>query len=657
MCGLVGFYSGRCSTKEQTMSWLRTMVGRLFHRGPDDEGFWSHEKLQISLAHRRLAIQDLSPYGAQPMRSQSGRYVIAFNGEIYNFQEIRRELELGGVAFRGHSDTEVMLAAIERWGLEQALGRFVGMFAFALCDCDEGMLYLVRDRMGEKPLYYGWQGGTFLFGSELGAFQPHPDWRGEINRDALSLLARHNYIPAPSTIYKDIYKLAPGALLVLDLKQGKSEPKVSRYWKLEDYYAQTGTAMERQARLDEIEALARRSVKQQMISDVPLGAFLSGGIDSSTIVALMQAQSSRPVRTFSIGFREEEFNEAEHAKAVAAHLGTDHTELYVTPEQALEVIQRLPSIYDEPFADSSQIPTVLLCELTKKHVTVSLSGDGGDELFCGYSRFMNYGSFWRRWMQTRDTIKSRVKQVPYQLPAALTSFSVKALIPSQRQLSLLSIQEKLARQLKLRASHNLQEYYRTAVSYWHEPGCLVLSSEEPESVLRDFPVQEYVQDPYKQMMLLDSLSYLPDDILVKVDRAAMSCSLETRVPFLDHRIVEYAVGIPVSENVHGQSGKLLLKELLYRYVPQHLVDRPKKGFAVLVADWLRGPLRDWGETLLDEKKLVQQGYFDTKQIKRVWSEHQSRAADHSFHLWGILSFQSWLEYQKEEKVIRGVITQ
>src|SRR5690606_33055711 len=368
---------------------------------------------------------------------------------------------------------------------------------------------------------------------------PHPDWRGEINRDALSLLARHNYIPAPSTIYKDIYKLAPGALLVLDLKQGKSEPKVSRYWKLEDYYAQTGTAMERQARLDEIEALARRSVKQQMISDVPLGAFLSGGIDSSTIVALMQSQSSRPVRTFSIGFREEEFNEAEHARAVAEHLGTDHTELYVTPEQALDVIQRLPFIYDEPFADSSQIPTVLVCELTKKYVTVALSGDGGDELFCGYSRFLHYASSWQRWTKTRDTIKSRFKQVPYQLPPALTSFLVKMLVPTQRQLSLVSIQEKLSRQLKLRACKNMQEYYRTAVSYWHEPTALVLGAQEPGSVLRDFPVHQYTTDPYKQMMLLDSLSYLPDDILVKVDRAAMSCSLETRVPLLDHRLVEY----------------------------------------------------------------------------------------------------------------------
>src|SRR5690606_29675594 len=654
MCGLVGFYSGRCSTKEQTMSWLRTMVGRLFHRGPDDEGFWSHEKLQISLAHRRLAIQDLSPHGAQPMRSQSGGYVIAFNGEIYNFLEIRRELELGGLSFRGGSDTEVMLAAIERWGLEQALGRFVGMFAFALCDCDEGMLYLVRDRMGEKPLYYGWQGGTFLFGSELGAFQPHPDWRGEINRDALSLLARHNYIPAPSTIYKDIYKLAPGALLVLDLKQGKSEPKVSRYWKLEDYYAQTGTAMERQARLDEIEALARRSVKQQMISDVPLGAFLSGGIDSSMTVALMQAQSSRPVRTFSIGFREEEFNEAEYAKAVALHLGTDHTELYVTPDQALGVIQRLPAIYDEPFADSSQIPTVLVCELTKKYVTVALSGDGGDELFCGYSRFMSYAAFWKQWVQTHNTIKSRFKQLPYQFPPVLTSFLAKMLVPSQRQLSLLSIQEKLARQLKLRASSTLQEYYRTAISYWHEPTDLVPGALEPANMLRDFPVQDYVRDPYKQMMLLDSLSYLPDDILVKVDRAAMSCSLETRVPFLDHRVVEYAAGIPASENVKGLSGKLLLKDLLYRHVPRELVDRPKKGFAVPVAEWLRGPMRGWGESLLDEKKLIQEGYFDAHRIRKAWMEHQAGVADHSYHLWGVLSFQSWLEYQQEDRKMQGV---
>lgn len=657
MCGLVGFYLSHSSGKDQTLSWLRKMAARLAHRGPDDEGVWHHETLQISLAHRRLAIQDLSPLGAQPMCSQSGRYVIGFNGEVYNFQDIRVELALEGVSFRGHSDTEVMLAAIERWGVEKAIARFVGMFAFALCDTQEGMLYLVRDRMGEKPLYYGWQGGTFFFGSELRAFQPHPDWRGEVDRDALSLLMRHNYIPAPSTIYKDIFKVPAGALLVLDLKRGKQDAEVSRYWKLENYYARPCVTRERKERVDEVEALIKRSVKQQMISDVPLGAFLSGGVDSSTIVALMQSQSSRPVRTFSIGFREEEFNEAEHARAVAEHLGTDHTELYVTPEQALDVIQRLPFIYDEPFADSSQIPTVLVCELTKKYVTVALSGDGGDELFCGYSRFLHYASSWQRWTKTRDTIKSRFKQVPYQLPPALTSFLAKMLVPTQRQLSLVSIQEKLSRQLKLRACKNMQEYYRTAVSYWHEPTALVLGAQEPGSVLRDFPVHQYTTDPYKQMMLLDSLSYLPDDILVKVDRAAMSCSLETRVPLLDHRLVEYVAGIPVYENVQDQSGKLLLKELLYRYVPRHLVDRPKKGFAVPVAEWLRGPLRDWAAVLLDEKKLVQQGYFDAQEIKRVWTEHQSGAADHSFHLWGVLSFQSWFESQKEERTIQGVFAQ
>lgn len=644
MCGFVGYWEagGQIEAKD----CIKSMALQIRHRGPNAEGYWENEHLKLKFAHRRLSIQDLSESGAQPMISASGRYVITFNGEIYNFRELREELARSGYQFRGHSDTEVMLASFEKWGPEEAVSRFSGMFAFALCDLHRKELYLVRDRLGEKPIYYGWQGATFLFGSELKAFKPHYNWRGDIDRDALTLLVRHNYIPAPHTIYKDIRKLEPASILRINLAVGASSLEIERYWKLEGFYSASAETMPLANRVEKLEGLLRAAVRRQMVADVPLGAFLSGGVDSSTVVALMQDQTTDPVRTFSIGFEEEEFNEAEHAKAVANHLGTCHTELYVTPRQALDVIPRLPELYDEPFADSSQIPTYLVCEMTRRHVTVALSGDGGDELFCGYDRFFSYERSWRRHIEEKRTPLGRARGLVLKMPIGMTAGAAKILFSSQRQLSTETVMEKVRKYRVLRECSSLQSFYRAGISYWFEPERLVLQATEPTSIYRDFPAHRFARDSYSEMMLLDSLSYLPDDILVKVDRAAMACGLETRVPFLDVGVVEYAASIPAAENIVGQSGKQLIKNILHRYVPRELVERPKKGFAVPLASWLRGPLREWAEALLEPMRLGNEGYFHAGAVRHKWMEHLTGKADHSFHLWGVLCFQAWLEYQK-----------
>lgn len=644
MCGITGFWdtSGQISTDK--MQWIvRQMSDTLLHRGPDDGGTWVDVEVGIALGHRRLSILDLSPEGHQPMHSASGRYVIVFNGEIYNFVELRQELKSLGHHFRGHSDTEVMLASFSQWGLNQAVQRFNGMFAFALWDRQEQVLYLGRDRLGEKPLYYGCIDQTFFFGSELKALKAHPRFQAEINRDALALFFRHNCIPAPYSIYQGIYKLPPGTVLTWK-EDGNLTPVP--YWSAKEVaelgVAQPFVGSESEA-VARLEALLQEAVSLRMVADVPLGAFLSGGIDSSTVVALMQAQSSQPVKTFSIGFYEEAYNEAKDAKAVAEYLGCDHTELYVTPEDAIAVIPKLPTLYDEPFSDSSQIPTFLVSQLAKQHVTVSLSGDGGDELFGGYNRYFWGRSIWGKigWMP------QNLRQVA---AYALTSLSPQTwnqlftgfgavLPPVLRQRN---PGDKLHKLAEILAVDSPDTMYKGLVSHCKEPESLVLGSLEPSTTLTDRKKWARLPDFTQRMMFLDTVTYLPDDILTKVDRASMGVSLEARVPLLDHRLVEFAWQLPLDMKIRNEQGKWLLRQVLYKYVPQKLIERPKMGFGIPIDDWLRGPLRDWAEALLDEKRLREEGFFDPQPIREQWTEHLSGERNWQYYLWDVLMFQAWL---------------
>lgn len=647
MCGVAGFLGTTSTDGSDRMAVIARMTGTLRHRGPDDSGTWVDPEQGIALGHRRLAVIDLSPDGRQPMASACGRYIIVFNGEIYNFSLLRRELEGLGQRFRGHSDTEVILAAIAHWGLETAITRFVGMFAFAVWDRCERLLHLVRDRLGKKPLYYGWMDGVFLFGSELKALRAHPGFRTEVNRDALALYLRYGYIPAPYSIYKDVQKLPPGTLLTVRAGDASSRPEPVPYWSLREVAERgvaepfTGSVEEAVSRLD---ALLREAVGLRMIADVPLGAFLSGGVDSSAVVALMQAQSNRPVRTFTIGFHEAAYNEAEDARGVAKHLGTDHTELYVTPEEARSVIPRLPLLYDEPFADSSQIPTFLVSELARRHVTVSLSGDGGDELFGGYNRYA-----WGR------TLWLKMSRVPRGLrrgaAAVLTLLSPQQWDTLFRQLETFmpgrlrqrTPGDKLQKLSEALASSDPEAFYLSLVSQWKEPESVVRGGSESPTLFTDRRQWARLTDFTQRMMYLDIATYLSDDILVKVDRASMGVSLEVRAPFLDHRVVEFAWRIPLGMKISGVEGKWLLRQVLYRYVPKELIDRPKMGFGLPIDSWLRGPLREWTEALLDERRLQSQGFFRSEPIRTKWLEHLSGRRNWQHHLWIILMFQAWLE--------------
>lgn len=649
MCGI----SGAFQITHQNVQWpnlLQDMATALAHRGPDDGGIWFDAAQGIGVAQRRLSIVDLSPEGHQPMFSADGRYVVVFNGEIYNFGALRAELEKLGHSFRGHSDTEVMLAAICEWGLEAALKRFVGMYAFGLWDRQEATLHLVRDRMGEKPLYYGRVGNVFLFGSELKALRAHPAWHGEIDRQALALFMRHSYIPTPYSIYKNIFKLVPGT--ILSLSAANPAGKVTTYWSAKEA-AEAGLRDLFKGSEDEalqlLEEKLCAAIAGQMIADVPLGAFLSGGIDSSLVVALMQAQSVTPVKTFTIGFHEAGYNEAEFAKAVATHLGTEHTELYVTPTEALEVIPRLPRLYDEPFADASQVPTFLVSKLTRRKVTVSLSGDGGDELFGGYNRY-----FWGQ------NIWNKVGWMPREI-RKMIALGITAISPSTWDFAFQGLGPVLPATLKQRTPgdklHKLAEVlavahpeamYRNLVSSWKAPSEVVLNASEPATILTDQQRWADLQDFVLRMMYLDLVTYLPDDILVKVDRAAMGVSLETRVPYLDHRVVEFAWQLPLSMKIHQGKGKWLLRQLLYKFVPPALIERPKSGFGIPIGEWLRGPLRDWAEDLIQEKRLREEGFFDPLAIRVKWNEHQSGHRNWQYSLWPVMMFQAWLREVNED---------
>lgn len=607
------------------------------------------ERAGIALAHRRLSILDLSSAGQQPMVSPCGRYVLTYNGEIYNHKDLRADLEAEGGHFgwRGHSDTETLLAALRHWGVDGALRRVNGMFAFALWDAGERILYLARDRMGEKPLYYGRYGNTFLFGSELKALTAFPGWRGEVDRNALALYLRHNYVPTPWSIYRGIYKLPPAHFVVVrECGAQVAEPQC--YWSLAEVaergVAAAAAAGDPTALADELDTLLRDAVRRRMAADVPLGAFLSGGYDSTTVVALMQAQSDRPVKTFSIGFHEEEYNEARHAKAVAAHLSTDHTEFYVTPEEAMAVIPRLPDIYDEPFADSSQIPTFLVSQLARRHVTVSLSGDGGDELFCGYNRHV-VGPNIYRWV---ENLPSNLR---YRLGVLLASVASNGNALTGRLLGqyggIPHLEDKLSKVAEALRAKDTLAFYKSLVSHWKAPGKVVLGAREPATLLNRPDLLPALPGLREQMMYLDMMTYLPDDILVKVDRASRAVSLEARVPLLDHRVVEFAWRVPTEYKYREGQGKWLLRQVLYRYVPRELMERPKMGFGVPIEHWLRGPLRDWAEALLDEHKLREQGFFDPVPIRRMWGEHVSGRRRWHYYLWDVLMFQAWLEAHKQ----------
>ena len=652
MCGLVGFLGGGAPI-DGDGALLRSMANTLINRGPDDFGTWFDGLQRIGLSHRRLSVVDLSHAGHQPMVSNSGKYVIAFNGEIYNHLDIRTELEKLGKApsWRGHSDTETFLAGIEAWGVEATLKKSNGMFAIALWNRQTHTLTLARDRMGEKPMYYGWQGigqnAVFLFGSELKALKAHPAFTAVIDRNALCLLMRHNYIPAPNSIYQGISKLEAGCLLTVSLV--KTLPHLEYYWS-SAAVAVSGSAAPyagtpKQAVVD-LEVLLKSAVQQQMVADVPLGAFLSGGIDSSTVVALMQAQSSRSVKTFTIGFNEKGYNEAVHAKAVAKHLGTDHTEMYVTARQAMDVIPLLPRLYCEPFSDSSQIPTFLVSQLARQQVTVSLSGDGGDELFCGYSRYMLANKLWQKISLLPLGSRRLAARVLTALPPLWWNVllrPVNGFLPSSLRQT--NLGDKLHKAAGVLAAGSADALYLGLVSHWDDPTSVVIRGTEPPTLLTgNAPLLEGL-DGMQRMMLLDILTYLSDDILVKVDRASMGVSLEGRVPFLDHRVVEFAWTLPQSMKLRDGVGKWVLRQVLYRHVPKDLIERPKMGFGVPIGDWLRGPLRDWAENLLDEARLQREGYFHPGPIRQKWGEHLSGARNWQYQLWNVLMFQAWLAEQ------------
>lgn len=643
MCGIIGFFNPTGLSSDSSAALIQAMSDRLAHRGPDDAGVWVDESAGIAFGHRRLSILDLSPAGHQPMVSAGGRYIIIFNGEIYNHKELRTELAKEHFTWRGHSDTETLLAGFESWGIEASLKKTVGMFAFALWDRRDRVLFLARDRMGEKPMYYGWQGDTFLFGSELKALRVHPAFLGDIDRNALTLYLRHGYIPTPYSIYDDIFKLPPGTYLQLSALQGHGcQPPPIQYWSLrqvvEASQADPFCGSEEEA-IGELQTRLAEAVSLQRVADVPLGAFLSGGIDSSTVVAMMQGQSTRPVRTFTIGFHEGGYNEAEHAKAVAQHLGTDHTELYVTSRDAMDVIPRLPTLFDEPFGDSSAIPTYLVSELAKQYVTVSLSGDGGDELFGGYGRYHRTQRHWSAVQRIPSSMRRMLAGAIGMLPANGNSKLSALVLPgSNRQPS----GEKAKLLSMLLTAKAMETFYQAEVSQWKNPVETVIGGAEVPTVMND--PSRHLKDGrlYDRMMYTDLVSYLPDDILVKVDRAAMGVSLETRVPMLDHRVIELSWRFPPQLKIRNGQAKWLLRQVLLKYVPESLIDRPKMGFGVPVDQWIRGPLRDWAEDLLSEQRLEAEGFFRPKAIREKWQEHITGRYNWRDSLWIALSFQSWL---------------
>ncbi|HEX8208565.1 MAG TPA: asparagine synthase (glutamine-hydrolyzing) [Longimicrobium sp.] len=655
MCGIAGLFDQRgASSADELAAAATRMADSLRHRGPDDGGVWADAGSGVAFGHRRLSIVDLSPDGHQPMASESGRFVLAYNGEVYNFPHLRRELEAAGHRFRGHSDTEILLAAFEEWGIDEALERSAGMFAMGIWDRRERQLHLVRDRLGKKPLYYGWVGDTLLFASELKAFHTFPGFRPEIDRGALALLLRHNCVPAPHTIFRGVFKLRPGSLLTL--REGGApassaegaQDHVRTYWSataVAEQGARSPLALTEEEAVDQLEEVLGRAVGERMLADVPLGALLSGGIDSSAVVALMQRQAERPVKTFTIGLFDPVLDEAGDARRVAEHLGTEHTELYVTPEEAQAVIPRLPDFFDEPFADSSQIPTFLVCQLARRDVTVVLSGDGGDEVFGGYQRHFQAERLARynRVPPVMRSAAARLLTAPS--PEGWDRFfdAVAPVLPGRARRALSG--DKVHKFAGVLPARGMEAAYRTLTSHWQEPLSVVRGGggREPVTVLTDRARRPDLRSFAHVMMVLDTVSYLPDDILTKVDRASMAVSLEARAPLLDHRVVEFAWKLPLGMKIRGTQGKWILRQLLARHVPRELFERPKQGFGVPIGPWLRGPLRGWADALLAEDRLRDEGYFAAEPIRRKWSEHLAGRRNWAYDLWNVLMFQAWRE--------------
>jgi asparagine synthase (glutamine-hydrolysing) len=651
MCGIAGFWTTNALT-EAPERVLRNMTAAIAYRGPDGDGFYWDDASGVGLGHRRLAVVDLSEDGRQPMVSRSGRFVLTFNGEIYNFERLRSVLSPLGYSFRGHSDTEVMLAAFDEWGVAAAVEKFVGMFAFAVWDRLERALIFARDRFGKKPLYIHVGDHLVGFASELKALYCLPGFKPRIDRQSLTLYLRHNYVPSPRSIYENVAKLLPGSLATVRFEMGKPSIEYSTYWDaraVRDSSRATPLMGSETDILDRLDELLRDAVAIRMIADVPLGAFLSGGIDSSLVVALMQAQSTRPVKTFCVGFAEGEYNEAQFASAVARHLGTDHTETILTPQDALDRVPRLASVFDEPFSDSSQLPTLMVSEVARREVTVALSGDGGDEIFCGYNRYSLGRDMWRRFQRlpfpVRRGLAGAIKKIrPRVWDAAFKP--VRRILPGALQISTPGDRmHKFASVLEIESPG---AFYQRLVSHWTNPTNVVRGGSEPSPP--EFPGNLDLRSFTEEMMLVDVLTYLPDDILTKVDRASMSVSLETRAPLLDHRLFEFASHLPMQYKLRAGTTKWALRQILYRYVPSELVERPKTGFGVPIDSWLRGPLRSWAENLLSESRLNDDGYFEAGPIRQLWMEHLSGLHSWHYPLWNVLMFQSWLDEQKRCRI-------